>query len=338
MDRFQIYEVGGRRYRVRTELSGGTSGVGGDNSRGQPASRRNIGPGAKSQRKEVPLARQIHRFIIGHGGSTLRKLYEESHAKITVPNERVKSDSIQIEGLPDEIEKAEQMIEQIVQENIHKVPYTHFISLPISDIDVQRKVKQFQDDVAQEFLRDVDCKTFVDPGSLHITVGMLRLLTNAQVTSAVEYLKSLHTQIYDILGTRSLVVNVGRLRTMEKNPAKARILYTLAEDFEFSDHRLQRLCSFVRESFSQAGYIDERRDLTIHITVIKARAPSQKPTEAGFAEGGHRSAGIINAVPLLKRFDMMSFGTCRLGQVQIAKRFHHTESGAYDSEGCVLLP
>ncbi|KAJ1813951.1 activating signal cointegrator 1 complex subunit, partial [Coemansia sp. RSA 2599] len=210
------------------------------------------------------------------------------------------------------------------------VPYTHFISLPISDIDVQRRVKQFQDDVAREFLRDVDCRTFVDPGSLHITVGMLRLLTPAQVAGAIEYLKSLHAQIYDILGTRSLVVNIGRIKAMEQNPAKARVLYTLAEDFEASDNRLQRLCAFLRESFTNAGYIDEKRDLTIHVTVIKARSSER-------AEGTRSCAGI-NAVPLLKKHDMLSFGTCRLGQVQIARRFLHTESGAYESEGAVLLP
>ncbi|KAJ1645532.1 activating signal cointegrator 1 complex subunit [Coemansia erecta] len=333
MNRHEIYEVGGRKYRVRTLLNG-------NQNTSSSVLRQKAASNEKSQRKEVLLARQLHRFVVGHAGTTLQRLCEESHAKITVPSERVKSDSIQIEGLPDEIEKAEQMVKQIVQENMHKTPYTHFISMPITDIDVQRKVRQFQDDVKQEFLRDVDCSTFVDPGSLHITVGMLRLLTPAQIAEAVEYLKSLNAQIYDILGTRSLVVNVGKVRAMEKNSANARTLYTLAEDFEGTENKLQRLCTFIRESFSQAGYIDEKRELKIHVTVIKARvASSQKSAAAaGCTDESRRSCTGINAVPLLKKHGMLSFGTCRLGQVQIAKRFNHTDSGAYESEGCVLLP
>ncbi|KAJ1718498.1 activating signal cointegrator 1 complex subunit, partial [Coemansia erecta] len=270
MTEVHICEVGSRRYRVRTLLSGGGSN---DSVKRGVQNR----PQGVTERRSLAVSRQLHKFVIGTGGSTLSKLREESNAKITVPNERSKSDGIEVEGLPDDVRKAEELINKIVSDHIHKVPYTHFISLPIADANVQRKVKEFQTDVAQGYLRDDSCQTFVEPASLHITIGMLRLLTLSEIAAAVDLLKSLEEQIYDILESRPLVASIGKVRAMEANAAKARVIYTQAEDFDGDgSNRLERMCRFVRKEFDKAGYIDEKRDLKIHITVLKAKSKTDQ--------------------------------------------------------------
>ncbi|KAJ2142116.1 activating signal cointegrator 1 complex subunit [Coemansia sp. RSA 678] len=330
-----IVEVGTRRYRVRTGLAGSSKTPIGDfratshNPPGESKAKH-----GKSERISLNIPRQVHKYIIGPRGSTLDKLRQESRAKITVPPERSRSDVVEIEGLLDERQKAEELITQIVANNMAKVPYTHFISLPLLDIDVQRKVGEFQRD-AQRILQNVDSSSFVHPGSLHITLGMLRLLSPADVTRAVEFLRSLAKDVAEIVGTKPLLVSVGQLAAMEA-ASQARTIYAHADDFDNSG-RLRRLCAFVHDKFDSAGYIDEKRELKIHVSVVRAKPASRSvDDEDDLPRKGSRGFSV-NAVPLLKEFGTMSFGVCRVGQIQIARRFRHAENGAYENDGALSL-
>ncbi|KAJ2344311.1 activating signal cointegrator 1 complex subunit [Coemansia erecta] len=210
-------------------------------------------------------------------------------------------------------------------------------------MDVQRKVGEFQRDAQQRFLQGADCSSFVNPGSLHITLGMLRLLSPADVSRAVEFLRSLGKEVAEILGPKPLLVAIGKLAAMEPNPSQARIIYAKADDFDDSG-RLHRLCAFVRDKFDDAGYIDEKRELKVHVTLVRAKpahddrgVESSEDTLAEAKKGKARGGFSVNAVPLLKEFGALSFGMCRVGQIQIARRFRHTESGAYENDGALLL-
>ncbi|KAJ2615843.1 activating signal cointegrator 1 complex subunit [Coemansia sp. RSA 1365] len=348
---FSIIEVGSRRYRVRTELSEGVNKRSENNSK--QTSDRTGDRNEKLSRQSVRIPRQLHKYIIGTRGSTLERLKTQSQAKITIPAERNKSDIIEIEGSVEERAKAEELISQVVEKNMRNVPYTHFISLPLTDVGMQRKIEEFQHDAKQRFLRTVDNSGFVHPGSLHITLGMLRLLTPDKVAEAVELLKSLSNEIHEILGLRPLVVKIGHLATMESDITKARVIYAKVEDFsEADDDRLQKLCVFVRNSFDSKGFIDEERPFKIHVTIIRAKARQSSgtdETEAPVAtpeqtEGTEQRKGkmhggfSVNAGPLLKELGALSFGVCRLGQIQIARRFRHAANGAYENDGSVALP
>ncbi|KAJ1986557.1 activating signal cointegrator 1 complex subunit [Coemansia spiralis] len=316
-----IYQVGSRRYRVRTSLCGNST----MHSQKQPQQQRD-----RSERKTLAVPRQLHKYIIGSNGSMLAKLTDESQAKITVPQNK---DNVEIEGLADQLAKAEDLISKVVSKNMRNIAYTHFISLPISDIDIQRKIGEFQREArSSKSLCAADCSSFVEPASLHVTIGMLRLLTPADVTSAVAFLKTLQPGIHEILANQPLVVRVGGLEAMEADRQAARIIYAKADD---DGGRLQRVCRFVREAFDNAGYIDEKRELKIHITVIRAKEAKGAKDAAGAAR--ERPFGI-DATALLREFGQAAFGACRVGQMQLARRFRFTESGAYASEGFVALP
>ncbi|KAJ1948629.1 activating signal cointegrator 1 complex subunit [Linderina pennispora] len=305
-----IYNVGTRRYRVSTPLDAST----------------------------IPIARALHKYLIGKQGSTLSSIREASHCKVTIPRENSKSDTVELEGSEEEIQKARDLIDKVVKENLQKVPYTHFLSLPISDLDVQRKVSEFQRDIHGEYFKSLSDTSFNAPASMHVTIGMLRLLTTSEIKGAVKLLKSLHQEVYELLGTRSLVVKVGNPAAMETNPSKARIIYLNLEDFEGAQ-RLEKVCGLVRSRFTDAGLIDEVRPLKIHATIM--RAAQDSPTaadEPSQAADDRRRDVRVNAVPMLRRYGELSFGACKLGQIQIAKRFHFTDTGAYDSKGAILLP
>ncbi|KAJ1935651.1 activating signal cointegrator 1 complex subunit [Linderina macrospora] len=335
MDSVTIYNVGTRRYRVSAPLdvSSGSSSEKFTTKTASHGTRTN-----KTHRTTIPVARALHRFLIGQQGTTLSSIREVSHCKITVPRETAKSDTVELEGSEEEIQKAQELIDKVVKENLHKVAYTHFLSLPIGDLDVQRKVGEFQKDIHGEFFKCLSDSSFNKPATMHVTVGMLRLLTAADVQGAVTLLKSMHQEVYDLLGTRSLVVKIGNPAAMEANPSKARVIYLGLEDFEGAE-RVEKICELVRGRFKAAGLIDEERPLKIHATIMKAKRESPTANdESSQGPDDRRRDARINAVPMLRKYGELSFGTCKIGQIQIAKRFHFTEAGAYDSEGAIVLP
>ncbi|KAJ2252729.1 activating signal cointegrator 1 complex subunit [Coemansia sp. RSA 455] len=303
---FKIIEVGTRRYRVRTSLSGLDDTP---RSSNRPVVRR-----------QMAVPQQLHKFITGPPSN---RIQEETKAQIKIPH----GDTIELEGSMSEVAAATKRIQKIVDDNTQNIPYTHFISLPISDSDVHRRVSGFQNEI-KEFLRGADSSSMCDPVKLHVTVGMLRLLNSEQVAGAVELLKSLQPQVHELLGGRPLVIKLGQVAAMEANPARARTIYTNAQDFSnIGDDRLRLVCELVRGAFDKAGYIDEKRELKIHVSLVR--------TKASRATGG---GGGFDATRLLKRHGKVSLGTCRIGRIEIAKRFQFTEDGAYASEGALAMP
>ncbi|KAJ2580758.1 medium-chain fatty acid-CoA ligase faa2, partial [Coemansia sp. RSA 1836] len=145
---FKVIEVGTRRYWVRTALGGSADDM---------LLKSKSSGNTPVVRHEMAIAQQLHRFIIGTQGATVNSIQSETNARIIVPkNPR---DPIKVVGTAAEVSAATQRIQQIVDANIQSVPYTHFISLPISDTDVQRRVGAFQSQIGQERLRNLDCST-----------------------------------------------------------------------------------------------------------------------------------------------------------------------------------
>ncbi|KAJ2024740.1 activating signal cointegrator 1 complex subunit [Coemansia sp. S610] len=303
---FKIVEVGTRRYRVRTPLGGL------DDTQLKSGN-------AAVVRQQMTVPQQLHKLLTG---SSISRIQAETKAQIRVSH----GDTIELEGSVGEVAAAKKRIQKVIDEGTQTIPYTHFISLPIGDSDVQRRVGVFQSEI-KEFLRGANSSTMCDPAKLHVTVGMLRLLDPGQVASAVELLKSLQPQVHDVLGGRPLVIKLGHVAAMEDNPAKARTIYAGAQDFSnIGDDRLRLVCELVRSAFDEAGYIDEKRELKIHVSLIR--------TKVGRAAGG----GGFDATRLLKKHGKASLGTCRIGRIEIAHRFRFTEGGAYASEGSLVLP
>ncbi|XP_059485488.1 vigilin [Neocloeon triangulifer] len=84
---------------------------------------------------EVPIYKQFHKYIIGKGGANIRKIRDETQARIDLPGEGEKSDVITITGKKESVEEARDKIQKIqndmaniVSEDI-TIPPKHYNSL-----------------------------------------------------------------------------------------------------------------------------------------------------------------------------------------------------------------
>ncbi|KAJ1679982.1 activating signal cointegrator 1 complex subunit [Spiromyces aspiralis] len=326
-------------------------------------------------KRSITVPHQLHHYIIGRGGDTLRRLMAETNTRITIPSRSKHGggrDEILIESAigagqaggegsdaavslaESAVLEAETRIGQIVAENLHKVPYTHFISIPISDSSIQRRVRSLQTEIqamhkqraastaSKSETSDSQNVSAVmancimspqNPGSLHLTLGMLRLLNQKEVENAVRVLKSLSQEIYDMVGTRSLRATLRGVKVMGNDPKKCRILYIGVEDNE----KLREVCEFIRKRFQEEGLlqIDEKEEaeLLLHMTILRVHLNG----DGSDRNHGKKQGGFIDATNICQQFDDTKMGEFRIGQVQIARRFKFTDDGAFHSEEAVAM-
>lgn len=67
---------------------------------------------------ELNIAKELHRYLIGTGGSTIKKLQADSGAKIQIPKaDDPPNTPVTVQGSPDQVEKAVKAINEIVAEH-----------------------------------------------------------------------------------------------------------------------------------------------------------------------------------------------------------------------------
>ncbi|GES86023.1 far upstream element-binding protein 3 isoform X1 [Rhizophagus clarus] len=92
--------------------------------------------------ESLDIPQPLHGLIIGRGGSIIKQINYETRTRITLlPDDNLAT----ISGTKGGIERAKKRIKEIIEsDSIFKLPPTHFISLPLTDPHIQRKVEDFK--------------------------------------------------------------------------------------------------------------------------------------------------------------------------------------------------
>nr|CAG8630999.1 4195_t:CDS:2 [Entrophospora candida] len=215
---------------------------------------------------------------------------------------------------------------------VPRSPPTHFLSLPLdTDRNLQQKISNFQSDVLSLSIPKIDPTILINPSSFHLTLGMLSLYVEEDIKGAVQLLKSLSTEVNDLVGSRIPVVKLSGLDIMDEDSTKTNVLYAKVE--ELGEKKiLTKLAEFLNEKFSEAGYLKKTdRPLKLHATLIN--------TSHRKIKGSYKNYERIpfSAVQILNKFPNIDFGTCRIENIHISKIGEHDENGRHKSEGKIKI-
>ncbi|PWA01872.1 hypothetical protein BB558_002008 [Smittium angustum] len=248
----------------------------------------------------------------------------------------------------------------------YKVPYTHFISIPLRTESFKRQINEFQNQLIENSLKDssstkIKTNHMIKPTKLHLTLGMLSLTNERQVSLAVELLIKLEQQVLNLVResqksftesdkVKRMYIEFGNLKTFG-NPKYSSVLYTeplpstknnkaglsnqqMSQVFELIDGNydaLVKVSDFLRSEFIKGGILFPGRQrgreerFTLHATIANTK-------EGGYKNGG-RNGDNVNLGEILKSYQSCNFGLCLVDEIQIAKRFRYNEDGSYYSEG-----
>jgi AKAP7 2'5' RNA ligase-like domain/KH domain len=246
--------------------------------------------------------------IIGKRGATLRKLQNDTKCDIQVPSRNSKSTTVTVRASSENaVVSANTRLNIAVDDAIDAMPYTHFVSFPFNTPAVQESVKHLQDTVLSSCGGDdgMDASVFNDPASLHLTCFMLKLITKDEQKRASQLLQSLAAQLYDAVGTTTLLLRVSGLAIMNDDATQAHVVYLKPADGPGMS-TIKALTSTLIDAFRDEGLLsaseirkqrltsrDGKLSVRYHVTFMNSKHRHRsKDDEKHSGKGGHRNRRI----------------------------------------------
>lgn len=163
--------------------------------------------------------------------------------------------------------------------------FTHFVSIPFTHEIVQKNFIDFREKIlATKAISkaNIDITHFQKPQKLHLTFGILTLLTADERRRAAELLRE---TILPILEDKPLIVNMEGLETMNDDPKKAHILYGTITDGD----KLQEIADKVVRSFAEEGLMETNDSgVKLHVTLLNSLFAVRQKDVKDFRETGDK--------------------------------------------------
>lgn len=285
------------------------------------------------------------KHIIGKKGETKRRLEAETKTQIRIPKAGQEGE-ITIQGHERKgVVSAKTRVEVLVDSARQRQPFTHFLSIPIRSEEVMEKFEDFKFSVLEHPSRDaaVDSTIFQNPQKLHLTIGTLVLMNDAEVQKAKDVLLQCYEELVEpILKGNPLFVDIQGLEYMNDDPGAVDVLYAKIDDSPEAE-KLQMLTDRLVDKFVAASLMQRQYDrVKLHVTVMNtlfrkdpgsAAAPSQQNVR-----GPVRDRESFSASSILQNFGSFDFGSYHVDRVELSQRYSTAEDGYYSCSGTLRLP
>lgn len=219
-------------------------------------------------------------------------------------------------------------------------------------VRLQESVKSFTDGLlnCKPVLPGVDRGIVIAPRRLHLTLGVMALedslgspgktLANAQAL-----LSSLRPRVMELLDGHGLRIPLTEMNITKPDRGDADNAHILwvGPSLDTEDaQRLKIVSEFVSKAFRDAGFIQERRPLKLHCTILNTS--HRKPHRRPFSYNAMLASPVIREFvhTPLEAHDFrdpvkVEFGTWSVDEIQICKMGSYGPEGEYVSCGSCSL-
>ncbi|XP_041511631.1 activating signal cointegrator 1 complex subunit 1 isoform X3 [Microtus oregoni] len=244
------------------------------------------------------------RHIVGKRGDTKKKIEMETKTSINIPKPGQQGKIVITGQHRNGVISARTRIDVLLDTFRRKQPFTHFLSFFLNEVEVQERFLKFQEEVLEKCSMDrgVDSSIFQNPKKLHLTIGMLVLLSEQEIQQTCE------------------------------------ILQRCKEEFI----KLQELVDRMLERFQALGLIvKDWSSVKLHATVMNTLLRKDPSAEGRYnlytPDGKYifKERESFDGRNILKTFENFYFGSLKLNSIHISQRFTVDSFGNYASCGQV---
>ncbi|XP_060262584.1 activating signal cointegrator 1 complex subunit 1 isoform X4 [Ovis aries] len=244
----------------------------------------------------------LYKHIVGKRGDTRKKLEVETKTSISIPKPGQEGEIVITGQHRSGVISARTRIDVLLLTFRRKQPFTHFLAFFLNEAEVQERFLKFQEEVLEKCSMDhgVDSSIFQNPKKLHLTIGMLVLLSEQEIQQTCEMLQQCKEEFIE----------------------------------------LQELVDRVLERFQASGLIvKEWNSVKLHATVMNTLFRKDPNAEGRYnlytADGKYifKERESFDGRNILKLFENFSFGTLKLNSIHISQRFTVDSFGNYASCG-----
>ncbi|XP_063290015.1 activating signal cointegrator 1 complex subunit 1 [Pelobates fuscus] len=292
----------------------------------------------------VDLPSQLFKYIIGKKGETKRNLESDTRTSISIPRPGLEGEIVITGQHRNGVISARTRIELLAETFRKKQPFTHFLSFPLNQPEIQERFLQFKEEVLTKCSKDhgIDNTIFQNPAKLHLTIGTIVLLSEKEVKQAFELLDKCKEDFLGKLAAgKPLQVKVAGIEYMNDDPAMVDVLYAKVQMKDGSE-RLQLVADRLMQRFIGSGLMLKEWDrVKLHATVMNTlfrKDPlAEERNSISSGKPGQRERESFDARNVLKIFDNYYFGDFDLNTVHLSQRFSVDDSGYYASSGQVTI-
>uniref|UniRef100_A0ABI7XXB0 K Homology domain-containing protein n=1 Tax=Felis catus TaxID=9685 RepID=A0ABI7XXB0_FELCA len=244
----------------------------------------------------------LYKHIVGKRGDTRKKLEVETKTSISIPKPGQEGEIVITGQHRSGVISARTRIDVLLLTFRRKQPFTHFLAFFLNEVEVQERFLKFQEEVLEKCSMDhgVDSTIFQNPRKLHLTIGMLVLLSEQEIQQTCEMLQQCKEEFIE----------------------------------------LQELVDRVLERFQASGLIvKEWNSVKLHATVMNTLFRKDPNAEGRYnlytADGKYifKERESFDGRNILKLFENFYFGTLKLNSIHISQRFTVDSFGNYASCG-----
>lgn len=293
----------------------------------------------RGYRCAIDVPSVLYKYIIGKKGETRRRLEADTKTSISIPKQGVEGQIVITGPTKSAVSSALTRVEVLVESFRKKQPFTHFLSFPLNDSNIQEGFLRFKEEVLQKCSQDhgVEESIFQNPLKLHLTIGTVTLLNEMEVRKASEHLQECQNFIRDITEGKPLPLEVTGIEYMNDDPGMVDVLYAKVHVKDRSD-KLQEIAERLEEHFVSAGLMARERDrVKLHGTVMNTlfRKDSSAEDSGGTGRQNTSEREAFDARNILKEFGAYCFGEFELNSVHLSQRYSSDCTGYYTSAGSV---
>ena len=279
--------------------------------------------------KDVPS--KLIEFIM----SSQKEIESETKSKLIFEKGSKDTNTIVIQSYDtqDCVKNAYDRIMLISMRSRSRVDFTHFVNIPLNskDSEFNRRLDSFHTAVRSKHYPGLDDSILVKGAQMHLTVQMLRLLSESEVAKASRIMSKCAANLVtrDMSGR---TLHLKGLEYMNDDPSAVDVLYAKVCDFPSCIHEL---CKGIVREFMSAGLVseDEVRSegegeslevkFKFHATIINTRF--RKGEDQSQSEG----RVPFDARQLLKDFENFDFGTVKIESIHLSQRAISPSTGFF---------
>uniref|UniRef100_A0A096P4R5 Activating signal cointegrator 1 complex subunit 1 n=2 Tax=Cercopithecinae TaxID=9528 RepID=A0A096P4R5_PAPAN len=142
-------------------------------------------------RSTVRAPSLLYKHIVGRRGDTRKKIEMETKTSISIPKPGEDGEIVITGQHRNGVISARTRIDVLLDTFRRKQPFTHFLAFFLNEVEVQEGFLRFQEEVLAKCSMDhgVDSSIFQNPKKLHLTIGMLVLLSEEEIQQTCEMLQ-----------------------------------------------------------------------------------------------------------------------------------------------------
>lgn len=286
------------------------------------------------------MPRSLHGMLIGPKGTTRQRIEKETKTLIRIPKKGLDQDIVVSGVTKESVAKARRRMELIALAARQKQQFTHFLSLPINSDTVQRGFLHFQDQVLKECRgRGIGKDIFQNPSKLHITLGTLVLLDEADRKKAAQALQDcLHNIVEPLLQKKPLRLSVCGVEYMNDDPAEVDVLYGKVKDLS-ENLVLQELADSIIQYFSKTGLMPKQFDsVKLHVTLMNSLFRREgADSDTSKSENMRKVRESFDASQILKKYQEYEFGELEVSCVDLSRRYSTATNGYYEATSSIKV-